>query len=161
MTPEQWDKINRLYHSAAEITDGSRDVFLKVACDGDDALLQELNSLLASHERAGTFIEQPVSATGIEWEEVEDSSYAVGRRIGSYEIRRLIDTGGMGSVYLALRADDQYHKQVAVKVIKRGMDTDFILRRFRHERQILANLNHPNIAQLLDGGQRKTVCPTT
>jgi serine/threonine protein kinase len=58
----------------------------------------------------------------------------------------------MGSVYLALRADDQYRKQVAIKVIKRGMDADFILRRFRHERQILANLNHPNIAQLFDGG---------
>ncbi len=164
MTPERWEKINRLYHSAAEIDAESRAVFLKEACDGDDALLQELNSLLASHERAGTFIEEPVfaagiEATGIEWEEEENPAYAVGRRIGSYEITRLIDTGGMGSVYLALRADDQYHKQVAIKVIKRGMDTDFILRRFRHERQILANLNHPNIAQLLDGGATEDGLP--
>jgi eukaryotic-like serine/threonine-protein kinase len=159
MTPERWDKINRIYHSAVEIDTGKRAVFLNEACDGDNALLQELKSLLASHERANTFIEQPVFATGMEWIEEEDSAYAVGRRIGSYEITRLIDTGGMGSVYLALRADDQYRKQVAIKVIKRGMDTDFILRRFRHERQILANLNHSNIAQLLDGGATEDGLP--
>ena len=58
----------------------------------------------------------------------------------------------MGAVYLAVRADDQYQKQVAIKLIKRGMDTETILRRFRTERQILANLDHPNIAKLLDGG---------
>lgn len=159
MTPERWDKINRIYHDAVEIDAGRRSEFLINACEGDDALLQELKSLLASHELAHTFIEQPVFA-GIEWaEEEEDGTHAVGWRIGSYEITRLIDTGGMGSVYLALRADDQYRKQVAIKVIKRGMDTDFILRRFRHERQILANLNHPNIAQLLDGGATEDGLP--
>jgi non-specific serine/threonine protein kinase/serine/threonine-protein kinase len=158
MMPDRWDKINRIYHGAVEIDAGRRPEFLIEACDGDDALLQELNSLLASHELADTFIEQPVFA-GIEWTEDEDGAYAIERRIGSYEITRLIDTAGMGSVYLALRADDQYRKQVAIKVIKRGMDTDFILRRFRHERQILANLNHPNIAQLLDGGATEDGLP--
>jgi eukaryotic-like serine/threonine-protein kinase len=159
MTPERWDQINRIYHSAVEVDSDKRAVFLKEACNGDDALFQELESLLVSHEQAGAFIEQPVFATGIEWLADEDSTSAAGRRIGNYEVIRLIGTGGMGSVYLALRADDQYRKQVAIKVIKRGMDTDFILRRFRHERQILANLNHPNIAQLFDGGATEDGLP--
>jgi serine/threonine protein kinase/tetratricopeptide (TPR) repeat protein len=75
-----------------------------------------------------------------------------GRRVGSYRLVREIGRGGMGAVYLAERADSEYHKLVAVKVVKRGMDTDFILRRFRHERQLLATFDHPNIARLLDGG---------
>jgi serine/threonine protein kinase len=74
------------------------------------------------------------------------------RRIGSYEITAMIGEGGMGSVYRAARADQQYKKQVAIKVVKRGLDTPFALARFRSERQILANLEHPNIARLLDGG---------
>lgn len=75
-----------------------------------------------------------------------------GQQIGPYEIVSEIGRGGMGSVFLAVRADDQYRKQVAVKVINRGMNTDLILRRFMMERQILANLEHPNIAQMLEGG---------
>ena len=72
--------------------------------------------------------------------------------IGPYKIIRRIGQGGMGAVYLAERDDDQFKKQVAIKLIRRGMDTDFVLRRFRNERQILARLDHPNIARLLDGG---------
>lgn len=76
----------------------------------------------------------------------------IGQRLGAYQIEREIGRGGMGTVYLARRADNVFQRRVAIKIIKRGMDTDFILRRFRHERQILANLEHPNIARLLDGG---------
>src|SRR5262249_43361245 len=76
----------------------------------------------------------------------------IGRQIGAYRLVREIGRGGMGAVYLALRANDQSGRRVAIKLIKRGMDTDFILRRFRNERQILAALNHPNIARFLDGG---------
>jgi serine/threonine protein kinase len=76
----------------------------------------------------------------------------VGSRIGAYRIVEEIGRGGMGAVYLACRDDQAYEKRVAVKLIKRGMDTDVILRRFRHERQILAHLDHPNIVMLLDGG---------
>src|ERR1044071_1467079 len=72
--------------------------------------------------------------------------------IGPYRIIRRIGQGGMGAVYLAARDDDQFKKQVAIKLIRRGMDSDFVLRRFRNERQILASLDHPNIARLLDGG---------
>jgi serine/threonine protein kinase len=73
-------------------------------------------------------------------------------RIGPYKIVREIAYGGMGAVYLAERADDQYRRQVAIKLIRRDMDTEFILQRFRNERQILAALDHPNIARLFDGG---------
>jgi non-specific serine/threonine protein kinase/serine/threonine-protein kinase len=83
----------------------------------------------------------------------------VGRRIGPYQIVREIGHGGMGAVYLATRADDQYRKQVAIKLIRHGMDTDFVLRRFRTERQILAALDHPNIARLLDGSTTEEGLP--
>ena len=75
-----------------------------------------------------------------------------GRRLGPYLLVREIGHGGMGAVYLGVRADDEYHKQVAIKVIRSTFDSPIIERRFRHERQILANLDHPNIARLIDGG---------
>src|SRR5213075_1015051 len=76
----------------------------------------------------------------------------IGRRLAAYRIVREIGRGGMGAVYEATRADKEFSKRVAIKLVKRGMDTDFILRRFRKERQILAALDHPYIAHLLDGG---------
>jgi non-specific serine/threonine protein kinase/serine/threonine-protein kinase len=152
MNPERWERINQIYHGALEIEVGKRGAFLMEACGGDDALLQELDSLLASHRQADNFIEKPALLSEIEWMAEDDSAAILGKRIGNYEIVRKIAAGGMGAVYLALRADDHFRKKVALKVIKRGMDTDFILRRFRDERQILANLNHPNIAHLFDGG---------
>ena len=76
----------------------------------------------------------------------------IGRRLGAYRIEREIGRGGMGAVYEAIRVDNEFNKRVAIKLVKRGMDTDFILRRFRNERQILAALDHPHIARLLDGG---------
>ncbi len=80
-------------------------------------------------------------------------------RVGDYAIVREIGRGGMGAVYLAESADAEYRQQVAIKIIKRGMDTDEVLRRFRGERQILANLNHPHITRLLDGGQTSNGLP--
>src|SRR4029077_6234941 len=74
------------------------------------------------------------------------------RRLGAYRIEREVGRGGMGAVYEALRVDNEFTLRGAIKLVKRGMDTDFILRRFRNERQILANLDHPYIARLLDGG---------
>ena len=76
----------------------------------------------------------------------------IGERIGAYRLVRDLGSGGMGAAYLANRADAAYERAVAIKIVKRGMDTDAILRRFRHERQIVADLDHPNIARLVDGG---------
>ena len=82
-----------------------------------------------------------------------------GRTIGRYKLLERIGTGGMGDVYLAERADQQFEMRVAIKLIKRGMDTESVLRRFQHERQILASLEHPNIARLLDGGETEDGLP--
>jgi eukaryotic-like serine/threonine-protein kinase len=108
---------------------------------GDPELGTELERLLASHEKLGSFLEAEPAALAPPPD-----------RIGPYELLREIGHGGMGTVYLAARADDEYRQRVALKLIRRGMDTDLVVSRFRNERQILASLNHPNIASLLDGG---------
>ena len=97
-------------------------------------------------------MESPAFGIGLTDTMVGEPTTVIGKRLGSYRIEREIGRGGMGAVYLAVRADDEYKKRVAIKLIKRGMDTDFIVRRFRNERQILASLDHPHIARLLDGG---------
>ena len=93
--------------------------------------------------------------TEASWEEEPSENGGdsmIGRRVGIYELVKEIGRGGMGAVYLAERADGEFRQRVAVKLVKRGTDTDFVLNRFRHERQILASLEHPFIARLLDGG---------
>ena len=110
----------------------------------------EVESLLA-HEVPDTFIKAPIKGAASSLADQAEESI-IGRRIGVYRVIGLIGRGGMGNVYRAVRDDDQYHQEVALKVVKKGMDTDFVLDRFRHERQILAGLEHPNIARLLDGG---------
>lgn len=148
MTPERWQHIQNLFHAALDQAPNERATFLEEACAGDRALRSEIESLLASSEEVGSFIEGAIQGVA---ESVTGDQAAAGRRIGPYQLIREIGRGGMGAVYLAERADDQYRKQVAVKLVKGDMGTDEILRRFRHERQILANLDHPNIARLLDG----------
>ena len=114
-------------------------------------LRAEVERLLAAHGRAGDFIASPAMRDRRDVDVATDESL-VGRRVGPYRVVREIGRGGMGAVYLAERADGQYEQRVALKLIKRGMDTDQVLARFRAERQILASLDHPNIARLLDGG---------
>ena len=124
------------------------------ACGDDDSLRREVQSLVEASVAASSLFETPPfpveSVLGLI--EAAGQRSAIGRRIGAYRVIGEIGRGGMGAVYLAERADDAFQKRVAIKLIKRGTDTDAILRRFRHERQILAGLSHPNIALLLDGG---------
>jgi serine/threonine protein kinase/tetratricopeptide (TPR) repeat protein len=150
MTPERYQQIKNLFHAALEREPGQRAAFLDQACAGDPALRAEVEALLAV-EPAPSFIEGAIqdAVTRIAADPPEPVQ---GQRIGPYQVSRQIARGGMGAVYLALRADDQYRKHVAIKLIRRGLDTDDIIRRFRNERQILAGLDHPNIARLLDGG---------
>jgi tetratricopeptide (TPR) repeat protein len=146
-TPD-WGRVKDVFQRAVDVPVADRPAFLDTACDGDDALRREVESLLGAHEDAGNLLQTSVfggAAAAIE-DELE------GRRVGPYRIVQRIGSGGMGTVYLAVRADDTFDKQVAVKVIKRGMDTDDALRRFQDERQTLARLDHPNIARLIDGG---------
>ncbi|HKX99052.1 MAG TPA: protein kinase [Steroidobacteraceae bacterium] len=143
--------IEALFHAALEVEHQQRDAFLRARCADDDALRREVEVLLAAHETVGTFIESPIATLDDQLFEPEEPDRLVGQVIGHWEILKRIGSGGMGAVYLARRADSQYEKQVAIKLIKRGMDTEAMLRRFRNERQILAGLDHPNIARLLDG----------
>ncbi|MGH7598591.1 MAG: serine/threonine protein kinase [bacterium] len=151
MTSKRWQQIKDLFEAALECEPSQRTAYLDAACAGDSALREQVESLLASHEQAPGFLEMPVLGAGPIRLEQETESL-VGKLVGPYRIERAIGYGGMGVVYLAVRADDQYQKHVAIKLVKRGMDTEEIIQRFRNERQILASLDHPNIARLFDGG---------
>ena len=155
MTPERWREIQVLLHDALKRPVHERSGFLDEACRGDATLKSQVDSILAATEEDTDFLETPAvtAADEVPVEEPERQS------IGPYRVDRLLGSGGMGHVYLAVRADEQYQKRVAIKVVKRGTDTDFVLRRFRQERQILAGLDHPNIARLFDGGNTEDGLP--
>jgi len=153
--PEKWDQIKELFSSALERDPNQRSSFLREACGGDDGLRAEVESLLSSHNQANSFIERPAAESTLDTSE----ETLTGRRIGSYQVIREIGSGGMAVVYLAVRADDQYRKRVAIKLVKKGVDLDEIPRRFRNERQTLAALDHPNIVRLLDGGSTEDGSP--
>src|SRR5262249_54505229 len=160
MNPERWTKLEQLFQSALDLPADRRPGYVRDACGNDDGMRREVESLLSSYDRAADFIETPaLEADPAPTEEVAPPSSVIGRRLGAYKIVREIGAGGMGSVYLAVRADDEFERRVAIKLIRRGMDNDFIVRRFRNERQILADLDHQNIARLLDGGTTEEGLP--
>jgi serine/threonine protein kinase/tetratricopeptide (TPR) repeat protein len=144
MKPDEWNRVKAILNDCLDVEPGLRQARLDELCAGDSDLQREVQSLLNSYSQAGEdFLETAFL-------EPSEETFT-GRQIGMYRIGEKIAEGGMGAVYRAVRLSD-YEKQVAVKLVKRGMDTDFLLRRFRQERQILAALDHPNIARLLDGG---------
>jgi non-specific serine/threonine protein kinase/serine/threonine-protein kinase len=149
MTPEELEKVGEILEQALAVQPAERSRFLEQACTGNAALRCEVESLLASHEQAGNFLNPPAIADAAS---APRASVLPGRRIGAYDILEEIGRGGMGEVFAAARADGLYEKTVAIKLVRGGYDTEFILERFRNERQILASLDHPNIARLLDGG---------
>jgi Tol biopolymer transport system component/serine/threonine protein kinase/tetratricopeptide (TPR) repeat protein len=169
MTPERWKLVEEVFQAALDLPRDERPKFIGEASANDDALRQQVEALVAQYEQAGDFIEAPAFPLDgfdpgsalfrtTQPNDLENDPMA-GARVGAYKIVREIGRGGMGAVYLAVRADSEYQKRVAIKLVKRGMDTDFILRRFRNERQILASLDHTNIARLLDGGTTETGLP--
>src|SRR5215471_12608857 len=151
MTREEWQQIKAILHNALEIPPDERTAYLDGACDGNIELRREVESLLASHDEAGTFFELRPPAAPKLTRPLPDS-LSEGSGLGPYRVVQLIAEGGMGSVYQAVRVDDLYRKVVAIKVVRRGVFGDLVLKRFDTERQILAHLDHPNIAKLLDGG---------
>jgi len=152
MDPQNWQKINELFFTARDLEPGAREVFLSESCSGNEELRKEVESLVAAHLRANSFIAASAFADGARLLAAEDANSCVGRAVGPYKLVRQIGSGGMGAVYLAERDDDQYHKKVAIKLVRIGLDADTMVRRFRSERQILALLEHPHVARLLDGG---------
>jgi len=150
MTPEQWQKVRPILESALELDAARRPEFLDSAC-ADLSLRSEVESLIASHEQAGTDVLNPASSPTLKPEETR-FRLPPGKRVGAYEILEEIAVGGMGAVYRAIRADGQYKQQVALKIVRSELGAEFTTGRFKNERQILASLNHPNIAKILDGG---------
>jgi serine/threonine protein kinase len=157
LTPERWAQIRQIFDGALERPEVDRAAYLRVVCARDDELRREVESLITSHESAGDFLDKPAASISgstrtLVSSSVEIPEYPPGYRVGVYELQKCIGRGGMGSVWLATRSDNEFKKHVAIKLVKRGMDTQEILRRFRLERQVLAGLTHANIAALIDGG---------
>jgi eukaryotic-like serine/threonine-protein kinase len=162
MTPERWQQIKGVLDQALDLAPSERAALLDRACSTDSSLRKEVEVLLASEEEAGAdFLNEirglDLRTTADPYLSSATSSATpahnwIGRRVGPYKIVEQIGVGGMGEVYRAFRADDQYKKQVALKVVRGGQDSAFVVSRFRNERQILAGLDHPNVARLHDGG---------
>lgn len=152
MKPGRWDTVKELFQQALEQDPGSRASFLDRVCGDDTTLRFELESLLASHQSAEFFLSDPPSREAAEVIASGEGALLHGQQLGPYKVLQRVGRGGTGAVYLAVRADDEFQQRVAIKVIRQGMATEDLLRRFRSERQILASIDHPNIARLLDGG---------
>lgn len=146
---QNWERIQNLFLEAIDLPPEGRASFLDRACAGDVEVRHQVESLIAHDGTSGQRIEDALEDTAQSLFESENLS---GTRLGVWRVLREIDRGGMGTVYLAARDDDQFRKLVAIKVVRRGMDTEELVNRFRHERQILAHLDHPHIARLIDGG---------
>jgi tetratricopeptide (TPR) repeat protein len=151
ITPQRWQRLEAVLQGALEQQSAARAGYLQRACGDDAQLRKEVESLLSFESQAEPAIANAVEGAAALFEG-DDPELEEGERLGVYRIVHEIGRGGMGTVYLAERDDEQFHKQVAIKLVKQGMDTAELLHRFRRERQILARLDHPFIARLLDGG---------
>jgi len=152
MTSLRWRKIDELLDSLIELPAPERAAVLDRECGNDQELRCELESLLAAHDQASGFFDALPESIADDLIRDRQVAAMAGRLFGHYQLTREIGRGGMGVVYEAVRADDQYRQKVAVKLLWPALNNSEVARRFRRERQILANLNHSNIARLLDGG---------
>jgi eukaryotic-like serine/threonine-protein kinase len=160
MDPEHWQKIKNVLAGALETAPADRAVYLDQSCAGDDSVRREVETLLdQEHDVGSHFLNQAALAEVTAAVLPTEGNRWIGRRFGAYKSIEQIGAGGMGEVYRAVRADDQYSKQVALKLIRAGQDSGFVIARFKNERQILATLDHPNIARLLDGGTTEEGMP--
>lgn len=142
MDPERWNRLSSVFINARERPSGERAAFLAEICGDDPALLQEVESMLAA-DMVGSELRLERGVLG---------HLPAGTRLGPYLVDALVAEGGMGEVYRAERVDGSYRQTVAIKVLRPGYRTAEAVRRFRLERQVLARLEHPDIAAILDGG---------
>jgi serine/threonine protein kinase/TolB-like protein/Flp pilus assembly protein TadD len=161
LTPARWQQIKELFSLALERDADQRADYLQQACGDDEELRAEVESLLDSAESYGAATSKVFKSVTPPDEpssgEVEDP--LIGQRVGDYRIDQRIGFGGMAAVYLASRADEQFHMRAAIKLLRPDMNHADLLRRFLKERQTLAALDHPNIVKLLDGGTTETGLP--
>ena len=146
---DQLRLVRDLFDQVMDQPVGERAHFLANTPGWDGSVRRAVEALLAAADDADDLLEP--ASSGVQLSRDEGAT-RIGQRLGPYDLVRLVGTGGMGAVYEGIRADDQYHKRVAIKVVQSGLDSDQTLSRFRRERQILASLEHPHIATLLDGG---------
>ncbi len=146
-----WQKVDEGVAAAVEIETVRRSAWLDNFCAGDHNLKREIESLLAFESEANGFLEQPFGPHAAALLESEGNEF-VGKAFGNYDVIREIGHGGMGTVFLARRNDGEFDQLVALKIVRQSIAESHMIERFRHERQILASLNHPNISLLLDGG---------
>ncbi|MDQ3256304.1 MAG: serine/threonine-protein kinase, partial [Acidobacteriota bacterium] len=152
MTPERWEQIKQLFHASLEHEPARRPAFLAQACADDGPLRHEVESLLASHEQAGSFIETPASDVATELLAGGQTGLRAGQKIGHYTITSLLGAGGMGEVYLA--KDIKLARQVAVKILNEKFSRDESnLQRFIREAKAASALNHPNILVIHEIGE--------
>lgn len=159
MDEARWGRVKELFAAVLERDPAERAVFLAQECAGDAELRTEVDSLLSAHEDAGELLAQPAAAHALGLDETAAPREWIGRRVGVYRIVEAVGRGGMSEVFRAVRDDDEYRKDVAVKVLREGYDTRSLLKRFKVEKQILATLDHPNIARLLDAGSTEEGLP--
>jgi len=156
MDPERWQKIDRLFHSALAHQVGERAAFLSQACPGDEALRSEVESLLGSHDRADSFIEEPATDLAAGLLAGRRSTLSAGQAVGPYKILSLLGEGGMGEVYLA--QDMRLGRQVALKRLPAQftIDPDRV-HRFEQEARAVSALNHPNIVTIHEIGESNSL----
>src|SRR5687768_15093668 len=155
VTPALFRRVKAIVSAALDRDETERTRYVTDACAGDEALRLEVESLLDATARAEGHFESPAGR----FEPATPGDLEIGSTIGAYRIVKALGAGGMGAVYLAQRADGEFQQRVAVKVVRGGFPTPFLLERFREERRILASLEHPNIARLIDGGTTEAGLP--
>ena len=157
MTPARWSTLKALFGEAMELPAHERDAFvaktrLTPEAIEHPALISQLQALLDSHEAPGAFLDPLTREFRAQAFSESSADRHIGERIGAYRIVGVLGTGGMGDVFRAVRDDDQYRAEVAIKLMRADVRSPAIEQRFRNERQILAGLDHRNIARMLDGG---------
>jgi tetratricopeptide (TPR) repeat protein len=157
MLADRWRRVEEVFEKVADLAGAEQESALREACGGDGELYEQVRRLLLHDRSKGARIAEVVA--GISQTVPREEASFCGRRMGPYRIVREIGRGGMGVVYEAVRDDDEFRKRVALKVAVRAAYSADFLARFRHERQILAQLEHPNIARLLDGGTTEDDIP--
>lgn len=150
LTAERWSRIRQIYESALGASLEHRADYLDTACGTDKALREEVDSLLRAEHLAADFLSRPIVDLQADPAAQLGELDRAGQTLGAYRLDALIGRGGMGEVYCAARADGQFERRVAIQLIRGGANAQLVLEHFRRERQILAALDHPHIAQLYD-----------
>ena len=151
MTPEELSHIRRIYEQALAMSGSAREAHLRQECQDEEQIRAEIDRLLEAHKNIPSWLERPVLGSAPPFA-TENSPSLEGRNLSGYTLIREIGRGGMGSVYLAERSDETFGRQAAIKLILPPAGSAGIIARFQQERKILASLDHPNIAKLLDAG---------